>query len=290
MAEGLGIDKNTIKRVVKSKWFLPALGVGGVIVVLLVVAARNAPASASGTEDYPGEVYQPEPETPISGSPDLSGLEGMLSDLFGEYAGTTSGQIQQQQQQLTDYITAQTKAQNDYLDSFVRGISDSISQIQPPGYFDPGYFDPGFAGYDNSSIGYDDFGSYDAPEGDVYTESDITTFDPPPVLIPPPGAKIGAIAPTPATGKVTAIARDTAPAPQPIANKPPAGIKPPEQPAPPPKYTPPPAPTKPTINYTPPAAAPPKPVTAQPRPPVKSSPPPTPPKPPQQRGGRTITK
>jgi hypothetical protein len=168
------VNAESVKRVVKSKWFLPALGVGGVIVVLLIVAQRGSTgASVSGTE-YPGEVYQPDTEAPVTGAPDISNLESQLLGLFEEFTGGVNQQLETQQGALTEYINAQLEAQQSYIDSFAEGVESAISSIQVP--IDPysgyGAIDP-YAGGDYSGYG----GEYITTEA-YPTEESISSYEP----------------------------------------------------------------------------------------------------------------
>jgi hypothetical protein len=201
MAEGIGINKESVTRIVKSKWFFPALGVGGIGVVLLIVMNKRAGggSSAATADEYPGDVYDPETNAPIGSEADLSGLEKYLSDLFGDYAGSQQVNSQAQQDAINKYLEGQTKANQDYLDQVARSVQSQIdSGLQQIDsglsgmYGQTPYVDPYAGIYGDSSnqitAPVDSFYGMDTPYSPVPVNEGSTIVTNP---LPQPEIKIG---------------------------------------------------------------------------------------------------
>lgn len=147
------LTKESIQRTIKSKWFLPALGVGGAVVVLLIVMNKRSGGS-SASEDFVAEGTTD--EAPLGSAPGED-----IGAMFDDLAGSISTQNQQNQDQLQSII----EGQNALLDSALRDLYGAMSNIQTPN--DPYSNLYASDGFNQTDQVYSDYG-YDDP-GDMMT-------------------------------------------------------------------------------------------------------------------------
>lgn len=151
------LTKESIKRTIKSKWFLPALGVGGAVVVLLIVMnKRSGGATAKPTDEsiVPEDTGMSAPAGSISDGTDTRGL-------FDELSSSLTTQNQQQAAAIQAALDAQNAAISGTASDLQDQLASAISGLAGQSYVDPYagmvYTDPGM-GAAYTDAGYSDYG------------------------------------------------------------------------------------------------------------------------------------
>lgn len=126
------LTKESVQRTIKSKWFLPALGIGGAVVVLLIVMNKRS----GGTSRTSDESIVPE-DTNMEAPLGTGETSDDLGAMFDELAGSISTQNQQQQEAIQAQLDAQNAAIQQTSSQLQGELASAISGLSSQQYVDP---------------------------------------------------------------------------------------------------------------------------------------------------------